>query len=61
MLSPGAEQNSSSVLGNSGREVAEHLKMSRLQRLEIRIRMLGSFQQFGKNPTNLDFVLIAID
>lgn len=60
VLSPGAAQNSSAVLGNSGRGVVEDLKMSRVQRLEIRTRMLRSFHQFGKNPTNLDFVLIAI-
>lgn len=52
----GAEQNSSTLLWNAVRRIAERLKMSRPQRLEIRIWIVRSFQQFRKkNPKSFWF------
>lgn len=55
----GTEQNSSALLWNA---VSEHLKMSRPQRLEIRIWMaIHPFTSLGKKTQQIcDFILIAI-
>lgn len=57
----GGDQTSLGLLGNAVRAIAEHLKMSRSQRLEIRIWMVRSFQRVGIKTTKIaDFVLISV-